>query len=268
MWTVRSARFLVGVVLLASPVLCAAQETGTGASAGSGTVVTQPTDTGALLLGRLSSVAEGALALGDLEMTAKERDAWATETKRYAERSAELRSRCNEEIRRANRDTIVSKSAQCLRSDLLLEATHRRKQRDLFESTAGVAPAIAGAAATGIDAWLDASTSIVDGIDAGVFTTVDALKTAKHNLHATYRTPMFHAFVRVRAAHGAAIARGVAGAAYASFDGEPHAVLETFVPCVETAVRLLDATSRDGAGLASGLTQARACIGMLEDAGE
>lgn len=264
----HTARFLIGVSLAIAPVVCFAQDAGSGSTTGSGTVVTQPpVDTGALLLERLSRVAEGALALADVERTQKERDAWTAEVKRYAERSTELRVRCHEEIRRANRDTIATKSAQCLRSDLLLEATHRRKQRDLFASTAGVAPAIADAAATGIDAWLDASTSIVDGIDAGVFTTVDALKTAKRNLHATYRTPMFHAFARVRGAHGAAIARAVASSAHASFDGEPHDVLAAFVPCIEDGVALLDGTAANGQGLASGLSRVRACIGMLEDAG-
>ncbi len=247
------ARILIGLSLAFLPAAAFAQESSSGAVM---------TDTGALLIDRLESLAEGAIPLAEMAMTTKEREAWATEVKRYSERSAELRSRCHEEIRKANRDTIVSKAAQCLRSDLLLEATHRRKQRDLFANTAGVQEAIIGGATTGIDAWLDASAAIVDGIDAGVFTTVDALKTAKKNLHSTYRAPMQRAFVHVRIDHGHAILRSAAAAVLASLQNEYHPALETFVLCMETA-RV--AFGSEG-GLTAGMSQLRDCIEIIDDA--
>ena len=258
------------MALVAVPLLCSAQQTGTDASSGSGAVVAQPpADTGAVLLARLERLADGAFALKDLEMTQKERDAWTAETKRYAERSAELRARCHDEIRRANRDTIASKAAQCLRSDLLLEATHRRKQRDLFAGTKGVAGEYLAGATTAIDAWLDAATSIVDGIDAGVFTTVDALKTAKRNLHATYRVPMYDAFNRVRTMHASAILSSVAAQAVAAMGGEPRPVLATLVPCLDAASTSLGTGFHSTGGyqlFREGAAELRRCVGLIEDA--
>lgn len=250
----QPARILIGLALALLPAAAFAQESSSGAT-------TVTIDSGSLLLGRLESMAQGALPLADVAMTPKERETWATDVKRYAERSAELRSRCHKEIRKANRDTIAAKAAQCLRSDLLLEATHRRKQRDLFVNTDGVQQAVIGGATTGIDAWLDASTTIIDGIDAGVFTTVDALKTAKKNLHATYRAPMQQAFVRVRIDHGVAILRSTAAAVLESLNGETHTVLATFVPCMEAARAAFDSEG----GLTAGMSQLRGCITIIED---
>lgn len=234
-----------------------------------GTVVAEE-DPSTALLGRLEAVAEGAIALESLATAQKTKDAWTAEVKRYAERSTELRSRCHEEIRKSNRDTIVGLSAQCLRSDLLLEASHRRKQRDMMDAAPGADAAVADAAVTGIDAWLGASTTVIDGIDAGVFTTVDMLKQAKKNLHDTYRAPMLRAFTRTRASQAASLVRSVAAAVAASIGGEAdHAFLEAFVPCIESAhaqLSLAASSTGDVAQFRAGMTQARTCIGLSEDA--
>lgn len=255
---VRMARLFIGVLLSITPVVCFAQEqTGSGSAAtGSGSSV--PT-----LEERLESIAGSSQPLKDIVPSDKARAAWAAEVQRYADRSAELRSRCHDEIRKANRDTIVQKSAQCLRSDVLLEATHRRKQRDLFMNTAGVQPDITGGATTGIDAWLDASTAIVDGIDAGVFTTIDSLKTAKRNLNTTYRAPMLQAFERARRAYGLALLGGTAATVLSAYEDASITPPEEFVTCMETA---RDAFASQGTS--AGTTALRMCLMLLKDAAE
>lgn len=222
MTSVRPARFLIGLTLAIVPAVCFAQETGSGEIVtGSGAV--EPT-----LEDRLSALAEGASPLKEAVLPEGERDAWTGETKRYAERSAELRVRCREEIRKANRDTIVKIAGQCLRSDLLLEITHRRKQREFVD----------GDAANTIDRWIDAATVVVDGVDAGVFTTVDTLKTAKRNLHDEYRAPMLATITQSRLETFDAIVRALAfetKAALATSNVDPDEVLAELVPCLETA---------------------------------
>lgn len=237
-------------------------------AASSGSVVVRD-GSGALLLDRLNAAAEGAADLAEFSMPAKAREAWLAEMKRYADRRTELRVRCHEEIRKANRDTIAAKSAQCLRSDLLLEASHRRKQGDLLSSAPGADATIADAAVNGIDAWIDASAAVVDGVDAGVFTTVDTVKQAKRNLHETYRVPMLRAFTRLRASEALGISRSLASAVAKAIGGEPrHPFIDAFVPCIETAQRTLETAASpagDAASLRAGLDALRPCIELVED---
>jgi hypothetical protein len=266
MCSVFATRFIVGAVLAFSPVLCMAQETA-GSSSGATTVTV---DTGAVLLEHLDAVAEGAMPLKDLATPEKSRTAWASEVQRYAERSGELRTRCHEEIRKANRDTIVSKSAQCLRSDLLLEITHRRKQADMFADMQGVDGNVAEAASIGVGAYVSAANAVVDGVDTGVFTTVDMLKQAKRNLDVTYRTPMLRTFVRARASRAASLARSLAASVNAALNGDARRpFIDAFVPCIERAQGLLSAATDPASDVngtyAAGIMELRRCANLADD---
>ncbi len=266
MFSVFATRFIVGAVMALSPVLCMAQET-QGSSSGTTTVTV---DSGALLLERLDAVADGAAPLKDLAMPEKARAAWTAEVQRYAERSGELRTRCHEEIRKANRDTIVSKSAQCLRSDLLLEITHRRKQADMFAALPGVDENVAEAVSIGVGAYVSAANAVVDGVDTGVFSTVDMLKQAKRNLDETYRRPMLRTFVRARASRGAALARSLAATVRTALNGDArHPFIDTFVPCVEHAHDMLstatDPASDVTGAYSAGMTELRHCANLADD---
>lgn len=253
----RHARFLVGLTLALAPSVCFAQQ------ASSGATVSTEASTGAYMLQTLEMFSEGALPLEELAMTDKERAAWNTEVARYVERSTELRARCHEELRKANRDTIATKAAQCVRSDLLLEATHRRKQRERFEALKGVPEDVIGGATTGIDAWLDAAASVIDGIDTGVFGTVDSLKVAKRNLNATYRVPMLDAFKRVRVFQARAVMFSIAARVLEAWDHEERPELEPIANCLVSAELLLDPSK---ATFNDGLTEVRRCIEIIEDA--
>jgi hypothetical protein len=266
MLSVLAARFIVGAVLALSPVLCMAQEE-PGASSGATTVTV---DSGSLLLERLDTVAEGAVALKDLATPEKARAAWASEVQRYAERSGELRTRCHEEIRKANRDTIVSKSAQCLRSDLLLEITHRRKQADMFADLAGVDATVAEAVSIGVAAYVSAANAVVDGVDTGVFSTVDMLGQAKRNLDDTYRKPMLRTFARARASRAAALTRSLAASVQTALDGDVRRpFIDAFVPCVELAHDTLMTATNPASDVtekyAAGITELRRCADMADD---
>jgi hypothetical protein len=269
MGTVRSARLVIGAVIALAAVPCLAQEE---PASSSGTALPSPrADSGALLLDRLDALSEGALPLDDAAAETKWDRSWPEEVERYAERSADLRARCHDEIRAANRDTIVGKAAQCLRSDLLLEITHRRKEGDRIANAAAVDPEIAGAAAEAIDAWTEAATAVIDGVDAGVFTTLDTLKEAKDNLQRTYRAPMFATFVRVRASRALHVLTAFAATvrdAMMPDAGPRRPFLDAFVPCLESARDSFLATAADGdrvQDLRAGTATFRTCVGMAED---
>ncbi len=233
--TVRTARLIVGFALVTLPLLCNAQEAGTGSLAGSGAIVDPVQE----YLRRLDTLANGALPLKQIGFKESARAAWIAEIKRYSERSTELRVRCHDEIRKANRDTIVDRSALCLRSDIQLEISHRRKEREMLEAFRGMDPGVLERAQGAIDTWIDAATSVIDGVDAEVFSTVDTLKQAKRNLHTIYRRPMLTALAETRTAgvetYVHALAFEAANAVRASND-DPLPFLEAAVPCLEEAI--------------------------------
>lgn len=266
MRSVRHAGFIIGCALAMTPVLCAAQDTGSG-SAATGTGETLVTDSGSVLMERLNALAEGGAAVDTLVPSENLAASWAAEVRRYRERSTEHRSRCHEELRRSNRDTIAGKSALCIRGDLLLEIGHRRKQRDILAET----PGITLDPAAPIDAWIDAANAVVDGVDAGVFTTVDMLKEAKRNLHATYRRPMLLAITHARTSY---VRSAIASVAHAARDAgrqleEPLSFLEDVVPCLEAshAERAAASAATTHAEASAGLTASaealRRCVGIV-----
>ncbi len=253
------SRYIIGILfVIITPLACHAQE-----------IIEQPAETP--VLDRLQALTENALPLQDILVTEKERTVWAAETKRYAERSSDLRKRCREEIKKSNRDTIVTTSARCLRSDLLLEVSHTRNVRDTFLRKKGITEDAIKEATAAIDAWLDAATSIIDGIDAGVFTTVDTLKAAKKNLHVAYRLPMNDALMRLRTSQATAVASAIALITLEAVHHEYHPILDTVVPCIEHAKETLLAGARsirDSSLFFTGTTELRTCIEMLHDAGQ
>lgn len=118
---------------------------------------------------------------------------WDAERKRHAERLAELRKKCREEIRKANRDTVVEKSGQCFRSDLLEELALQRKEETYVLSLPGTDAKKQAEYQTAIDALMDAEVAIVNGIDTGVYVTVESLESAKEKLKFQYRVPYWTA---------------------------------------------------------------------------
>ncbi len=262
MTPVHSARFLIGATLICLPLLCSAQDTG------SGDVVTGSGETTMTVGGRLALLAEGGMFPERFTMKDTVRSAWTAEVKRYAERSTELRIRCNEEIRKANRDTIASKASQCLRSDLLLEIGHRRKQHDNIAAT----PGITYLPDESINAWIDAATSIIDGVDAGVFTNVDMMKEAKRNLHETYRMPMLTDISMSRLDSLGAIIRSFAFVVQSVEQEWSEEDLRSIVACLEEAaarqnMSMVEPTSVTSVAIRvrSTLSAVRTCADLIED---
>lgn len=251
-------RFAIITILTLAPLASfAAEDTGTGASLFERirTLRTQietriPANTGALL------------------PNATKQKAWDAEKARHEERQWELRTKCREEIRKANRDTIVSKSAQCLRSDLMEELALRRKEKAYLESVPGIDAQILSAYSSAVTALMDAQSAIVDGIDTNVYTSVELLQTAKRKLRDQYRMPYWTALFRLSAD------RLIPGLAWQvdrmdyMLSEEPETAADSQVLCLEEAVNLLSIAKSSPfesafAALQAALNKSRDCAATL-----
>jgi len=136
---------------------------------------------------------------GTLVPDAAKKKAWDGERKRHAERAADLRKKCRDEIRKANRDTIVAKSEQCFRGDLLEELTLHRKEQIYVASLPGIDAKVQTAFQDALKKLIDAEVAIVNGVDTGVYASVELLQSAKRKLRDQYRIPYRTALFRLHA---------------------------------------------------------------------
>lgn len=176
---------------------------------------------------------------GALLPNAVKQKAWDTEKARHEQRIWELRAKCREEIRKANRDTIVSKSAQCLRSDLMEELALRRKEKAYVESLPGIDAQVLAPYSSSVAALMDAQSAIVDGIDTGVYTTVELLQTAKRKLRDQYRMPYWTTFFRLSADRMIPWAAWQVDRMDGLLSKEPETAADAQVACLEETVNLL-----------------------------
>lgn len=112
---------------------------------------------------------------------------WQSEAARMRQRQLQNRSDCSTAIRRANRDTLMGTANRCVRNELLLETTLLQKQQEYINAL----PLSDETVRTNLhDPFLrfrDASTAIVNAIDAGLFQQMDTLRQTTRNLHTQYR---------------------------------------------------------------------------------
>lgn len=251
-------RFAIITILSLAPLTSfAAEDTGTGASLFEriGALRTHietriPANTGALL------------------PNATKQKAWDAEKARHEQRIWEQRAKCREEIRKANRDTIVSKSAQCFRSDLMEELALRRKEKTFVESLPAIDPQALASYSAAVTALMDAQAAIVDGIDTNVYSTVELLQTAKRKLRDQYRTPYWTAFFRLTADRLIPWTAWQVDRMEGLLSEEPETAAEAQVACLEETTNLL-AIAKNApfetalANLKTALARSRECAATL-----
>lgn len=181
---------LLGVLLL--PVEAFAQESsGSGAqTTGSGTALT---DTGALLeMQRLEQEKWDARRVRTAGFWAKmmnnrkAANAFREQQEIRREKRKEKRLACREDVRRANRDSITSVTFNCFRATLTMDLEMLRKEKQFVEEMAGPTANYRKAALFHIGNLMDAISTIVQAMDAGVYGAEEDLLEAKQNLGATY----------------------------------------------------------------------------------
>lgn len=124
---------------------------------------------------------------------------WEDEIGQFKQKIGSYRATCRANIRKANRDSIVSQSSACLRGDLMLHIAFLRKQEAYITSLPSLTTEVRLSAALAITHLIDAEMTIVDALDAKLFQTVDDLMNTKDKLLTQYRDPYWLALSRIRA---------------------------------------------------------------------
>lgn len=114
------------------------------------------------------------------------------------EKRAEKRVACREDVRRANRDSIVSVTFNCYRAMLTLDLENLRKEKQFVETVAGPTASYRSSALFHIGNLMDAISTVVQAIDAGVYGSEEGLEEAKRNLGQAYRANRRLAMTRLR----------------------------------------------------------------------
>lgn len=117
------------------------------------------------------------------------------------EKRAEKRLACRNDVRRANRDSILSETIHCFRATLTLDLEMLRKEQQYIEMVSVTSEDHREAATFHIQNLMDAISTIVSAIDAGVYSSKEELEEAKVNLESHYRLSKRVAMLKLRIDH-------------------------------------------------------------------
>lgn len=112
---------------------------------------------------------------------------------------AELRGECRDDLRTANKFTLLPKTELCWRKDLELESTMLSKERDYLEQVPGIQDDIRQLALTRNALLTDAIDVVINAIDNQVYVSVEELEEVKQALATKYRTAKWAMDIRVQA---------------------------------------------------------------------
>jgi hypothetical protein len=169
---------------------------------GSGSSV--PTDTGSLLRAHLYGLQS---LLTDRIVPSRESliqapsktTGWLSDVASYVQKRTSLRMQCHDQMRAANRDTMLTVALRCERADFLQEMSFLRKQSDYIAKLPGITVAVRRSATGSIASLMDAQSTIVNAIDSNVFDDVSSLQSARDKLRTQYHEPYWLAVTRVQA---------------------------------------------------------------------
>jgi len=261
----RSTLLFIGLLVLLAPV-CSAQEN-TTPDTGSGTDVwTERT-----------SRAEGFRI--QMNAFALQRSATWNKWQLSRNKLTDHLDRCHTQIRASNRDTLLPVTQQCLKGQLIIERDALKRDRAILEKMPGLTEPVRTALLQKIDALTDAIQTIIDGVDAHVFTTMTQLKDVRANLLTQYRQPYWLAMTQARAdeamtwiAHLLTSLKDLTD--NASLVPAATENITQAMTCLENAESLLfpalSSASPDDARaiLASGITAVRPCNALILEAQE
>lgn len=131
----------------------------------------------------------------------KERSVFAQQNALRREKRKEKRVQCRSDIRKANRDSILSETLHCFRAMLTLDLEILRKEKQYTQNIAGVTEVYRTAGELEIQNTMDAIATIVEAIDVGVYTDAQQLIEAKANLEKRYLQAKRLALSKMRIDH-------------------------------------------------------------------
>lgn len=120
-----------------------------------------------------------------------------THKERRAKRAAK-RLECRDDVRKANRDTLAPITMNCYRATLTQDLEILRKQKQFVEGIVGPTENYRNPAIFHIQNLMDAISTVIRAIDAGVYSSKEGLEEAKKNLGQAYRTQYRLAMTHLR----------------------------------------------------------------------
>lgn len=253
--------------VLALPLAAHAQETGTGATTGSGAMMVPTSE----ILQNILNIAPTRVARTAKQLLVSEKiqTAWVKESTLTRTRMNDQRTECNDLVRRSNRDQRMGKILQCQRAMLMLESGLLRNQTQYLNAIPLV-DAKLKATATGAIARLEnAMMAIVDGIDTGLFTSEGQLISARDNLRTVYREPVWKAMIPLHADRELTNLLYISKLIKERADVDSSSPIRELAFCLEGTAGMLRsnfaALDRRGASmeLAAARAQATVCRGLL-----
>lgn len=259
---------MTGLLLALVPAVCAAQDSGSPET-GTGTAVDAWTVRAERAAGFRNQMTAFAL----------QRSATWSKWQLSRRKLTDHLDRCHTEIRASNRDTLLPVTQQCLKGQLIIERDALKRDRTVYEKLPGLSDAVRATLLVQTDALTGALQTIIDGMDAHVFSTMAQLKDVRANLLKEYRQPYWFALTRSRAdelltwtAHlltalsYSAADSSIPPAAHAKA-AEASACLEGAETAFATALTDEDAVSARTA-LTAGMATARTCNALIREAWE
>ena len=123
---------------------------------------------------------------------------WMTKWQKAHSKLTAHIARCHDSVRSANRDTLLTVTLQCERTQLLTEKDALTIEREIIAQWPNLSEDRAADMLAKIDALSSAMQTVVDGIDAHVFPTLAALRDVRRNLLTQYRQPYWLAGAHLR----------------------------------------------------------------------
>ncbi|MBM3231620.1 hypothetical protein FJZ28_04845 [Candidatus Peregrinibacteria bacterium] len=128
----------------------------------------------------------------------KELAAHASQQAIRREKRSELIAECRKDIRAANRDTLFKETLRCFRALLTGELEIARKEKQAVTFMAGASDAAKADANSALQNAMDALSTVISAVDAGVYGSKEDLEETKRNLNHKYRTPVHASLVSLR----------------------------------------------------------------------
>ncbi len=175
------------------PLAALAQQSSSSPASGTGTTVQEPL----IVVEDREFRLRGFAAAVPASRTAEAQFAERRTT--FFRKRAQARAVCRDDIRRANKTTLLKTLLRCYMAELTLTREYLARQKELLTALAGLSSPVRSSAIDRVDLSLDAVDTLVFAINSGVYETREDLLEAKTNFHAKYEVPLAEAWLTVRA---------------------------------------------------------------------
>ena len=184
--------------------------------------------------------------------------------------------RCHTEIRSSNRDTLLPVTQQCIKGQLIIERDALKRDRAILEQLPGLTEPVRTTILQKSDALVAALQTVIDGVDARVFSTMAQLKDVRANLLTQYRQPYWLAMTQARADEAltwvASLLIALRDLPTEGLSPDTTAKTAEAMVCLEgaeaalTPVLTAESSEEAHAALAAGISAARSCNALILEA--